>query len=219
MPFIPDHLQFRYAHLEDGDPTPGEMNQFEPCDHQSNDPNCPKCHGTGVKPHKIDLNIEGLDNPSSKSIDALTNGIRSDYEDFFDAMSRLEDHAKGMYNPFRNSTGIFDAYNKILRNIQDNRNTSNRGEDRGHIHGPQCSHDGVPDHGGFSRLVHQDEQRPYGYKGIEEHKQLHRQVLDMDKRIEQPMAQEEVDKQYNGNPAWLDRSRLGSWSKRYTDEG
>jgi hypothetical protein len=117
-----DPLAFRYAHLEDGDPTPGEI---EPCWCQKNEYNrtngfkCPKCLGMGY------THIEVVDDPSAKIIDIPTR--------------MMNDNA-----------------------IQ-------------------------------TRMMNDD---------IKTHM--------MKKRIEQPMAQEEVDKQYNGNPAWLDRSRLGS---------
>jgi len=213
MPFITDPLEPRYAHAEDGDSTPDEMSQFEPCECGSNNPDCPECHGTGLKRHTVDVNIEGLDNLSPERLEAVRGIIRSEHENINDAMRRTQDSAERMSGGVRDNMQTVQEVNALLKGIQKSK------EDRGHIHGPQCSHDGAPDHGGYSRLTAQDEHQPFGYKGMEEHEQLHRKVRDMNERIENPMAQEEVDAQYKGNPAWLDRSHLGSWNKRYAAEG
>jgi len=94
MPFIPDPLAPRYAHA-----TPGEMNEFEPCDCGSNNLDCPKCRGTGVIPHQFDLKIEGLDSPSSNHLDdisRITRSIRENHEIISDVVSKLQERVERM---------------------------------------------------------------------------------------------------------------------------
>jgi len=153
------------------------------------------CKGTGAVPKKLNNSIEGLDNLSPERLEAVRDIIRSEQENINDAMRRTQDSAERMSGGVRDNMQTLDEVNALLNGIQKSK------EDRGHIHGPQCSHDGAPDHGGYSRITPQDELE-----------QLHR----MYERPEMP--QEEVDAQYKGNPAWLDRSHLGSWNKRYTNE-
>jgi len=170
MPFIPDPLEPRYAHIADGDPTPEElglefsdpmfhvMNQFEPCDCKSNNPDCPDCGGTGIRRHLTETNIEAL---------------RSLHPD---RLRALQDALEGI--------------NGILEQLH--------GHDEGHIHGPQCSHD----------TLHEEDHQPFGYRGQGFTVEMQKQMRDLSERP--TMSQEEVDSHYKGNPAWLDRSKLGA---------
>ena len=61
-----------------------------------------------------------------------------------------------------------------------------------------------------------EDAQPFGYEGRDFTVEMQKQVRDLNPRPVLP--QEEVDKQYNGNAQWLDRSHLGSWDKRFDQE-
>ena len=145
------------------------------------------------------------DNPEGVSKENLEE-VKDNNQKINDSIKDVSDRARGIADQSRNyldiPIGLSDFKSLVDKaGTENDKKTKANYEEIGKMLQPKNTEDA----------------QPFGYKGRDFTVEMQKQVRGLTPRPVLP--QEEVDAQYNGNPAWLDRSHLGSWNKRYAAEG